>query len=160
MVDSSIIRVHQHGMRSGNKKEKEGIGKTRGGWGTKIHAVVDGLGYPIDFIITQGQINDYTMAVPLLMGKESEYVIADKGYDSDKIRKYLAETNKIAVIPNTANRSLKYKYDKHTYKERYRVEALFMKLKEWRRISTRYEKTSLMFQGMVTIACILLWTMF
>ncbi len=160
MVDSTIIRVHQHGMRCGNDKAEEGIGKTRGGWGCKIHAIVDGLGYPIDCIITEGQINDYNMAIPLLDGKNSEYVIADKGYDSDAIRKYLAETNRIAVIPNTANRCLKYKYDTHIYKERYRVEGLFQKLKEWRRIATRYEKSLQMFQGMVTIGCVLLWIMF
>jgi len=160
MVDSTIIRVHQHGMRCGRSKTEEAIGKTRGGWGTKIHAIVDGLGYPIDFKITEGQINDYNMAVPLLQGKMSEYVIADKGYDSDAIRKHLMQSNRIAVIPNTANRILRYEYDSHIYKERHKVEGLFRRLKEWRRIATRYEKHSRMFQGMVALGCLLLWIIF
>jgi transposase len=160
MLDSSIIRVHQHGMREKEIKKLQGIGKTRGGWGTKIHALVDGLGYPIDCKITEGQVHDCEIAITLLEGKESKYVIADKGYDTNRIREHLKATNREAVIPNNENRSLKYKYDKHIYKERFQVERLFQKLKEWRRIATRYEKSLIMYQGMVAIGCLLLWIMF
>ena len=160
MVDSSIIRVHQHGMRSGEKKAEQGIGKTRGGWGTKIHAVVDGMGYPIGLKITEGQISDCTIAIALLSERDSEHVIADKGYDTNKIREYLRVTQRKAVIPNNANRSMKYEYDVHVYRERYLVENHFLRIKEWRRIATRYEKTLRMFQGMVTLGCVLIWLMF
>jgi len=160
MVDSSIIKVHQHGMRSREKKAKQGIGKTRGGWGTKIHAVVDGLGYPIEIKLTEGQINDCTQAIEILSKNNSGRVIADKGYDTNEIREYLRFANREAVIPNFERRLVKYEYDVYEYKERYLVENHFRRLKEWRRIATRYEKTLRMFQGMVVIGCLLIWIMF
>jgi transposase len=160
MVDSSIIKVHQHGMRSGENKAEQGIGKTRGGWGTKIHAVVDGLGYPIEIKLTEGQINDCTQAVEILSRNDSERVIADKGYDTNEIREYLRFAKREAVIPNFERRLVKYEYDTHEYKERHLVENHFRRLKEWRRIATRYEKTLRMFQGMIVIGCVLIWIMF
>jgi transposase len=160
ILDSTITKVHQHASGGAGGKAVNGIGKTRGGWGTKIHAVVDGLGYPIDIRITEGQRNDCTQAIELLKNKSSENVVADTAYDSDEIRKLLIETGRNAVIPNNPCRSQKHYFDKHIYKERHLVENFFQKIKNLRRIATRYEKTLQMFQGMVLIACILVYVMF
>jgi len=160
ILDSTIAKVHQHASGGVGGKAINGIGKTRGGWGTKIHAVVDGLGYPIDIKITEGQRNDCTQALELLRDKISENVIADTAYDTDEIRNFLEQTDRNAVIPNSANRSQKHSIDRHTYKERHLVENFFQKIKNLRRIATRYEKTLQMFQGMVLIACALVYLMF
>jgi transposase len=141
-------------------KAVNAIGKTKGGWGTKIHIVVDGLGYPIDLLLTESQVNDNIVAEQLLKGKRSQNVIADKAYDTNNIREMLAEEEKIAVIPNQGRRIERFEYDKDMYKERHLVECFFQKIKCWRRIATRYEKTIGMFTGMLTIACILTWVMF
>jgi len=136
------------------------VGKTCGGWGTKIHVVVDALGYPLDLLITQGQINDNVVAGELIEEKVSENVIADSAYDTNEIRRVIAAANKTAVIPNQGRRIERFSYDKHLYKERHLIECFFQKIKNWRRIATRYEKTIDMFKGMVTIACVLVWIMF
>jgi hypothetical protein len=117
ILDSTIAKVHQHAAGGFGGKSLNGIGKTRGGWGTKIHAVVDALGYPRDIKITEGQINDNIPAIELLKGKISENVIADKAYDTDEIRSELKRTGKQAVIPNSAKRSQKYSYDIDVYKD-------------------------------------------
>ena len=119
--------------------------------------MVDALGLPIDFKITGGQINDNVPAIELLEGKNSENVIADKAYDTDKIRQALWRDGKQAVIPNNQKRSQKYKYDKHLYKERHLVECFIGWIKNFRRIATRYEKLATMYSGMVILGCILAW---
>lgn len=160
ILDSTIIKVHQHASGGVGGKTINGIGKTKGGWGTKVHVVVDGLGHPIDIKITEGQRNDCTQAIELLRGKISENVIADTAYDSDEIRNFLQQSDRNAMIPNNASRSQKYYLDKHQYKERHLVENFFQKVKNFRRIATRYEKAIQMFQGMFVMACILVWLMF
>jgi transposase len=136
-------------------KVMHAIGKTRGGWGTKIHVVVDALGYPIDLVMTQGQMHESVVAEELLEGKASENVIADSAYDTNQLRKLITAKGKTAVIPNQGRRIERFEYDKDKYKERHLVECFFQKIKNWRRIATRYEKTVDMFKGMVTIACVL-----
>ena len=96
----------------------EAIGRSRGGLTTKIHCVVDGLGNPVDFILTGGQVHDSQCAGMLLDNKDADYVIADKAFDNDTILGKIDSMNAIAVIPPTANRKEQREYDKHYYKER------------------------------------------
>jgi transposase len=147
-------------MGAAEGKASHGIGKTRGGWGTKIHTVVDALGFPIDIIVTEGQVNDNIPALDLLKDKESKNVLADAAFDTDAIRALIKKQGKQAVIPNQARRSQKLDYDKHIYKERHLVECFFQRIKNLRRIATRYEKNVTMYRGMVLIACVLIWLMF
>lgn len=155
IIDSTIIKAHQHAAGAIKCLGEQAIGKSRGGKSTKIHVVVDALGLPIDFKITGGQVDDSVPAIELLEGKDSENIIADKAYDTDKIRK--AFENKQVVIPNNPRRSQKYEYDKHLYKERHLVECFIGRIKNFRRIATRYEKTAIMYSGMVILGCILAW---
>jgi len=85
-IDGSIVRAHQHSAGTASKKN-EAIGKSRGGNTTKIHMAVDGFGLPIDFLITGGEVHD-CKAAPEFIEKlpPSDYKIADKGYDSEKVR--------------------------------------------------------------------------
>ena len=117
----------------------------------------DALGLPIKFIVTGGQVNDCTQAVPLLKNKKANYVLADKAYDGDAILDIIKEIAAVAVIPPKANRIIKREYDKDLYKERNIIERLFNKLKQFRRIATRYEKILNNFEGLIYLASIFLW---
>ncbi len=138
-------------MGASGGKALHAIGKTQGGWTTKIHFVADALGYPIDFKIMEGHINDNIPAEKLLEGKISEYVIADKAYDTNDLRRFIAAQGKTAVIPNQARRSIRYEYDKHVYKERRLIENFFQRIKAWRRVATRYEKNMKICTGLYKI---------
>jgi transposase len=116
--------------------------------------LVDELGLPLDFLLTGGQISDYTPAIELLGQRKAEAVIADKGYDSDKIVEHVQETMQAkAVIPSRSNRKQQREYDKTLYKLRNRIERCFSKLKCFRRFATRYEKSKTCFQALVALAC-------
>ena len=130
------------------------MGRSRGGLTTKIHLLVNELGLPLDFLITPGQISDYTPAVELLGERAAEAVIADKGYDSDKIVEHVEKTMQAqAVIPPRSNRKQQRDYDKALYKLRNRIERCFSKLKQFRRFATRYEKSKACFAALVALAC-------
>jgi transposase len=156
MIDATNIRTHQDGSRVSDK-EKEGLGRSRGGLTTKIHLVVDALGLPIDFVITGGDRHDVTQADRLLEDKQSINVIADKGYDSNDLRDMLFASGRIAVIPSRSCRVTPIQHDSVIYKERHLIENCFCKLKGFRRLGTRYDKTKVIFGAFITIGCILLW---
>ena len=139
-------------LKKNNPNDDEAIGRSRGGLSTKIHCVTDGLGNPVDFILTGGQVNDSQRAEELLDGKNVAFVIADKAYDSDRILGKVSTMGAVAVIPPTANRKEKRNYDKHYYKERNLIERFFCKLKQFRGIATRYCKRGQYFLEAVKLA--------
>jgi len=109
---------------------------------------------PVAFLLTGGQISDYTPALELLADRQAEAVLADKGYDSDKIVEHVEKTMRAkAVIPPRANRKQQRDCDKTLYKLRNRIERCFSKLKQFRRFATRYEKSKACFQAFVALAC-------
>jgi len=128
-----------------------------GGRTTKIHAVVDGLGLPIEIRITEGQIGDVKQWDLALKGESAKYVICDKGYDSTEFRAHIEKAGSKPVIPGRKHRREQIEYDTHVYKERYLVENFFCKIKEYRRLATRYDATTNAFRAFVILAAILLW---
>ena len=106
-------------MRPGKKGASDGeaLGRSRGGFSTKIHIVVDALGNPVEFILTAGQEADVTQAEPLIEGHEAEAFILDKAYDSDAVVAAAKRQGAEAVIPPKKNRKVPRDYDKHLYKE-------------------------------------------
>ena len=96
-------------------------------------------------------------AAALIEGFEAEATIADKSYDSDDLHSEIAETGSAVVIPPRRNRKLPRPYDKDLYKERNRIERFFAKLKQFRRVATRYDKLLQNFMGFVAIAAISIW---
>ena len=118
---------------------------------------VRGLGCPVRFFLTAGQAGDAPQAQPLVEGLLAEVVMADAAYDSDAFRAAIAAMGAQAVIPNNPSRALKYPLDKPVYAERHLVECCFSKLKQFRRVATRYEKTAKNYFSVVTIAATLLW---
>jgi transposase len=111
----------------------------------------------VRFVLTAGQNGDAPQAGPLLKGAPAKFVIADTAYDADHIRQAIAEKGAEAVIPNNPSRSLKYPLDEHLYAQRHLIECCFSKLKQFRRVATRYEKTARNYLAIVTIAAIVLW---
>lgn len=113
---------------------------------------MDGLGNPIRLILTGGEAADVSQAISLLEGFDVEAVIADKAYDADYVVENIESRGAQAVIPPRSNRKELRSYDKHLYKERNLVERFFNKLKHFRRVATRYEKTARNYLAMVTFA--------
>jgi transposase len=124
---------------------------------TKIHAVVDALGNPVALSLTPGQAADITQAEPLLEGLEPEAVIADKGYDSDRLVETLEAREITAVIPPKANRKEQRACDFALYRERNLVERFFNKIKHYRGIATRFDKLATTFLAGVLLVCVVLW---
>ena len=107
------------------------------------------------FTLTAGQKGDAPQAAALLEGLPAEVVMADTAYDADHLRQAIAAKGALAVIPNNPSRALKYPLDKHLYAQRHLVECC--KLKQFRRVATRFEKTARNYRAVVTLAAIILW---
>lgn len=157
-IDGSYIRVHQHasGARCGFERA---IGQSRGGRTTKIHLATDANGLPIDFKITGGDVHDSQVAEHLITRLDSaDYLIADKGYDADSIRKCARSKDIIPIIPMRSNSKRENKeFDKYLYRLRHLVENAFARLKHFRAIATRFDKLARNYRSMVYIACMLIW---
>ena len=132
------------------------MGRSRGGFSTKIHIAVDALGNPVEFLLTGGQEADVTQAEPLIGAHEADAYILDKAYDSDAVVKAARRRGGEAVIPPKKNRKVARDYDRHLYKERKKVEWFINLLKQYRRVATRYEKTARNFLGFIHVASIMI----
>jgi transposase len=137
--------------------EDEALGRSRGGFSTKVSIAVDALGNPVRFILTAGQVHDICQAEDLIADLPFEKVIADKAYDANPFRGAVAASGGTAVIPSTANRSQPLPYDKRIYKERNLIERFINKIKHYRRIATRYDKTSLSYLSVLYLAGAMMW---
>jgi transposase len=118
---------------------------------------VRGLGCPVRFSLTAGHWGDAPQAEPLIEGLPAKWVMADTAYDSDRLRAAIAAKGAVAVIPNNPSRALKHPLDAHLYALRHLVECCFSKLKQFRRVATRFEKTARNYLAVVTLAAIVLW---
>ena len=116
-----------------------------------------GLGCPVRIILTAGQRGDAPQALALLGDDRPEAVLADAAYDSDRFRQAVAEAGAVAVIPDNPSRATKHLLDKALYRERHLVECCFSRLKQFRRVATRYEKTAQNYLAFVTLAATILW---
>jgi len=157
-MDDSVIRAHAYAAGAAySSADNEALGRSKGGFSCKIHALCDGLGLPIKFILSGGQEAECCLAIPILENVKATAVLADKGYDTNALREWLKEQGIKAVIPPKSNRKEQIVCDYHHYKERHAIECLFGKLKHYRRIATRYEKKALNYMGMLSFASVLLW---
>jgi len=126
---------------------------------TKLHTLCDNLGRPVRLLITEGQRSDFKGADVLLKDlPRAKALLGDKGYDSDKIRAMLADLDITPCIPPKKNRKTTIEYCKSLYKKRHKVENLFAKLKDWRRIATRYDRCAHIFRSAIYLAAtVLFW---
>ena len=161
IIDSTIVRAHPCAAGASKKKGgqvEQALGRSKGGFSTKIHVSVDGLGNPLRFIVTAGQRNDITQAEALIIDLDFGRLIADKAYDADHFIKLLIERYEAeAVIPPRSNRQQNRDYDAHLYKERHLVECFINKIKWYRRIFSRFEKLAARYLGFLSFVGALIW---
>lgn len=156
-MDSTINRAHQHaaGARRG---EEIALGRSKGGLTTKVHMLADAHGNPQEFILTEGQVHDMREASTLAKLTEADFLLGDKGYDSDPLREELMEKNVIPIIPSRSNSTRPNpSFDKELYKARHTVENLFAKMKQFRGFATRFDKLKRNYAAVVAIVCAMIW---
>lgn len=138
----------------------QGIGISRGGRTSKLHGLTDGAGRPRVLLISPGNISDMTMAPALIEAAAGRFdrLIADKGYDSNAIRAAVNAQGAEVVIPPNRTRKILIPYDRDAYRTRNLVERLWCRLKDWRRIATRYDKLAANYlAGVFLAASIAFW---
>jgi transposase len=143
-----------HGGQPGAKRGfPRCLGRTKGGLNSKLHAVCDEAGKPILLHLTAGQVSDHKGARHLLSRlPRADALIADRGYDSAWFRQGLIERGITPCIPSTKSRKTPFDYDKTLYRKRHKVENMFAKLKDWRRVATRYDRCAHTFFSAICIA--------
>jgi transposase len=143
--------------RSAKKEGAQSLGRSRGGFSTKIHLATDALGNALRFILTGGERNDITQAESLVKDLCAEYVIADKGYDSEAFVLHLKGRDSEAVIPSRTNHKVQREIDKHLYKERHLIENQIGKLKHFRRVFSRFDKLAKNYLSFIYFASTVIW---
>lgn len=137
------------------------MGRSRGGLTTKIHALVDANGMPIALKLTEGQAHDGRSAADMLGDIGADQVLlADRAYDSDALRKSLAERGAWANIKPMPNRVNVPAFSSFLYRYRNLVERFFNKLKHFRAVATRYEKNDANYLALVKLASARIWMRF
>jgi transposase len=124
---------------------------------TKIHIAVDALGNVLRMLYTAGQVHESTKAEELIADFSAHNLLGDKAFDSDRFRAHLAGRNITAVIPPNASRARAIPYDAHLYKERHLVECFINKIKHFRRVATRYDRTIASYASFVAVAASMIW---
>lgn len=162
MIDSTVIRAHHCAVGIKRTQETEALGRSRGGFSSKLHARCDAKGRPLGFVLTPGQAQDIQGFGPLfrMVADKIEALLADKGYDTDAIREELANAEVEAVIPTKSNRRQPIPHDWVKCRWRNLIERLFNKLKNWRRIATHYDKTKESYLGLLSLVSVLQWIPF
>jgi transposase len=157
-VDSTHVKVHRDGCNPAGGQGNQGMGRTKGGLNTKIHAVVDAAGRPAALLLGAGNEADVSRAQEILGDVECGQLVGDKGYDSDELRQWLRNRSTQPCIPPRSNRLRPEPYSKAAYRKRHLIENFFEKLKRFRRIATRYDKLAVTFFGFVCLAATVSFT--
>ena len=136
-------------------QETEALGRSRGGFTTKLHAAVSAeFWFPLRFTLTAGQRHDITQGPALIAGYTSNAVIADAAYDSDAFGAEIAARDAVVVIRPRKSRVEDRPYDKGLYKLRNVIERFFHRLKQYRRVATCYDKYAVRYLGFASVAAI------
>jgi putative transposase len=126
---------------------------------SKLHAVCDGQGRPLVMLLSEGQMSDYKGAALMLDAlPKAKALLGDRGYDADWFRAALIQRGITPCIPSKVNRKVQIDHDRTLYPQRYRIENMFGRLKDWRRIHTRYDRCAHTFMSAITIAAtVIFW---
>ena len=125
---------------------------------TKLHATCDSHGRPMDLFVTAGQVSDYISARALLGGlPKVDWLLGDRGYDAEWFREALQDKGIRACIPGRKQRKTPVRYDKRRYKRRNRIEIMFGRLKDWRRVATRYNRCPDVFLSAIALAATVIY---
>ena len=144
----------------GRKKgeQNQAIGRSRGGRNTKIHAIADAKGRLLSFLLTGGEAHDCPPAQRLIRRTSpAKRLLGDRAYDSAELRQWLEKRGTKAVVPNKVNRKQPFTFDRTSYKQRHHIENAFCRLKDFRRIATRYDKLARNFLASVCLVAAIVW---
>ena len=155
-LDSSHVKVHQDAANPAGGQENQCLGRTKGGLNCKVTALVDAKGRAVQLAVAPGQRNDMIAAEEIVF-PEDKKVVADKGYDGERIRQRVVEAGSQPCIPARSNRRHPAKHHKGYYRRRHRVENFFQRIKRRRRVGTRYEKLDVTFFAFLCLAAVLDW---
>ena len=136
-LDSTFIKVQRSGLNAAGGRDLQAIGLTKGGWNTKLHAAVDRKGRPWALLLTGGHVADVSQATEVLAELDPKTVVADKGYDSEPLRRWLSERGATSCIPPRSNRKNPRPVRRSSYRKRHLIENFFGHLKTFRRVATR-----------------------
>jgi transposase len=154
---SERTRVPQEHRKKGGQ-EAQALGRSRGGFTTKIHVSTDGLGTgPLRLTLTAGQRHDITQATVLIDGYEYDAVIADRSYDSDDFLVVISANGAVAIIPPRSNRKETREYDAYAYRERHLIECFINKIKHYRRVFSRFDKLASRYLSFLHFVSMLIW---
>jgi transposase len=151
-----------HGLQARVEKGGRGrvISHTKGGMNTKLHAVTDSIGRPIRFFVTAGEVSDYTGARALMKDlPAADWLLGDRGYDADWFREALEEKGITPCIPGRKSRGKTIMYYKRRYKKRNRIENMFDRLQDWRRVATRYDRCPKVFCSDIALAATVIFSL-
>ena len=157
MIETSVVRVHQHGACVADNNHQD-MGRSRGGLTSKIHAVVDTNGLPVHLALTPGEAHDNRLCSVLLSALLPQtMLLADRGYDADWIRELARQQGAWANIPPKRNRKDPICFSPYLYRARNLIERFFNKIKQCRRVATRYDKLAANYLAFVKLASIRVW---
>lgn len=153
-IDSTFCKVHKHGLGARKILGNQAIGVSRGGYNTKIHALVNEYFQLIGVVLTGGQIHDSECAITLLstVNLVGKTVLADKAFNSEKIRMFIQEQGATVCVPDKTNAVIKHDFDAQLYKHRNIVERFFQRIKEFRHIAIRFDKLDICFLNFIFLA--------
>lgn len=153
-MDSTFCKVHKHGLGARKILGEQTIGVSRGGYNTKIHALVSEYFQLIGVVLTGGQIHDSECAITLLstVNLVGKTVLADKAFNSEKIRVFIQEQGATVCVPDKSNAVIKHDFDEELYKQRNIVERFFQRIKEFRHIAIRFDKLDICFLNFIFLA--------
>lgn len=157
-IDSTSSKAHRCAAGGEGGEAAQNIGRSRGGRTTKVHAVVDARGRMIAFDLTPGQRGDIRPAEAVLEPlPPPDFLLADTAYDGDQFRDFLSKRGTTPVIRANPTRKNVPAFDKERYKARNVVERALCRIKDWRRVATRYDKLTRNFRATVILAAIFIW---
>ncbi|MFN2383176.1 MAG: IS5 family transposase [Gemmatimonadota bacterium] len=172
-VDGTVVRAHQQAAGAVGGQWQEALGRSRGGFSTKIHVRAEGGGRPVTFLVSGGERHESRYLEALLSSGQVRragrgrprvrpiQIVGDKGYSYPTVRRLLARRGIRAVIPRRRDQRPNDRrhraFDRGVYRQRNRIERLVGRLKQYRRIATRYEKRAAHYLAMLTLAAVLLW---
>jgi transposase len=146
------------GFRRKRGEQKQAIGRSRGGRNTKIHAIADAKGRLLSILLSGGEAHDCPPAPRLIRRtKAARKLLGDKAYDSAPLRRWLNGRGTRAVVPNKTNRKQPFSFDRNAYKQRHRIENAFCRLKDFRRIATRYDRLARNFLASICLVAAVVW---
>ena len=152
LIDGTIVTAHQKASGARGGTETQAIGRSRGGLTTKIVALADALGTLVHFVLLPGQRHDSVGVPPLIEDVASGALLGDKAFDIDWLRAELEDRGAAAVIPPKVNRKAVISFDRDMYRWRHLIENTFAKLKEFRAVATRYDKTDTSYAAAIHLA--------